>query len=95
MAKTKPGKKDLDSYNIKGTNKVVRRMYFHTLSNTLILFFIFQLKTFNSFHFYLRLNKPKISFFFFLRIPGLKLEIDILIYVLQLGLLKNWIFFLF
>ncbi|KAL6554145.1 hypothetical protein OROMI_019818 [Orobanche minor] len=24
MAKTKPGKKDLDSYNIKGTNKVVR-----------------------------------------------------------------------
>ncbi|KAL6529650.1 hypothetical protein OROGR_015273 [Orobanche gracilis] len=25
MAKTKPGKKDLDSYNIKGTNKVVRR----------------------------------------------------------------------
>ncbi|KAL9265902.1 Chromatin remodeling protein EBS-like protein [Drosera capensis] len=26
MAKTKPGKKDLDSYTIKGTNKVVRRM---------------------------------------------------------------------
>lgn len=25
MAKTKPGKKDLDSYSIKGTNKVVRR----------------------------------------------------------------------
>lgn len=25
MAKTKPGKKDLDSYTIKGTNKVVRR----------------------------------------------------------------------
>lgn len=24
MAKTKPGKKDLDSYTIKGTNKVVR-----------------------------------------------------------------------
>ncbi|PHT85401.1 hypothetical protein T459_07507 [Capsicum annuum] len=24
MAKTKPGKKDLDSYNIKGTNRVVR-----------------------------------------------------------------------
>lgn len=25
MAKTKPGKKDLDSYTVKGTNKVVRR----------------------------------------------------------------------
>ncbi|KAH8517882.1 hypothetical protein H0E87_005701, partial [Populus deltoides] len=25
MAKTKPGKKDLDSYTIKGTNKVVRQ----------------------------------------------------------------------
>lgn len=28
MAKTKPGKKDLDSYNIKGTNKSVRRNFF-------------------------------------------------------------------
>ncbi|KAH0448029.1 hypothetical protein IEQ34_021829 [Dendrobium chrysotoxum] len=27
MAKTKPGKKDLDSYTIKGTNKVVRCTY--------------------------------------------------------------------
>ena len=26
MAKTKPGKKDLDSYTIKGTNKIVRRI---------------------------------------------------------------------
>ncbi|XP_015169187.1 BAH and coiled-coil domain-containing protein 1-like isoform X4 [Solanum tuberosum] len=26
MAKTKPGKKDLDSYSIKGTNKVVRQI---------------------------------------------------------------------
>lgn len=27
MAKTKPGKKDVDSYTIKGTNKIVRRNF--------------------------------------------------------------------
>ena len=31
MAKTKPGKKDLDSYTIKGTNKVVRGEFFFLL----------------------------------------------------------------
>jgi hypothetical protein len=42
MAKTKPGKKDLDSYTIKGTNKVVRRKHLPCLktiisSNKLLL----------------------------------------------------------
>ena len=33
MAKTKPGKKDLDSYTIKGTNKIVRRGLSFSLSS--------------------------------------------------------------
>lgn len=36
MAKTKPGKKDLDSYSIKGTNKVVRGK----IKATFFLFFV-------------------------------------------------------
>ncbi|KAL0444341.1 UNVERIFIED_CONTAM: Chromatin remodeling protein EBS [Sesamum latifolium] len=34
MAKTKPGRKDLDSYTIKGTNKIVRRTFIFTLAAT-------------------------------------------------------------
>ena len=37
MAKTKPGRKDLDSYTIKGTNKVVRRIF--SFSHSLLEFF--------------------------------------------------------
>lgn len=36
MAKTKPGKKDVDSYNIKGTTKVVRRI---SISPSLLFYF--------------------------------------------------------
>lgn len=44
MAKTKPGKKDLDSYGIKGTNKIVRRMNYSLSSSQFysFLFFIFK-----------------------------------------------------
>lgn len=44
MAKTKPGKKDLDSYTIKGTNKIVRRIVSlgtKILFVLLLLFFVF------------------------------------------------------
>lgn len=37
MAKTKPGKKELDSYTIKGTNKVVRGNVCHVLGIDFVL----------------------------------------------------------
>jgi len=44
MAKTKPGKKDLDSYTIKGTNKVVRSTLSLSGEKTHNLFSYFKLK---------------------------------------------------
>lgn len=54
MAKTKPGKKDLDSYTIKGTNKVVRRMYSLSLALSIggisiIPFWLWESMNFSSF----------------------------------------------
>lgn len=40
MAKTKPGKKDVDSYSIKGTNKIVRRNSI-SISPPFVLCFVF------------------------------------------------------
>ena len=47
MAKTKPGKKDLDSYTIKGTNKIVRRI---VSLRTKILFVLLLLLLFLGLH---------------------------------------------
>lgn len=40
MAKTKPGKKDLDTYTIKGTNKLVRRTLSLSSSSSLFIYML-------------------------------------------------------